>query len=145
MESEELLQCPYDKAHQILESRMQVHLGRCRRNHAAVPKVLCPFNVTHILNKPELEFHVRSCPDRKTFENFCNIDKAPTKAGKPPPVPEYQCPENWDEEPRVNTYNPREYVSEAPILRSLNGAKPSDRKKFRQEERLRLQACVQGI
>ncbi|KAL9884964.1 gametocyte-specific factor 1 homolog [Glossina fuscipes fuscipes] len=139
MESEELLQCPYDKAHQILESRMQVHLGRCRRNHAAVPKVLCPFNVTHILNKPELELHVRSCPDRKTFENFCNIDKAPTKAGKPPPVPEYQCPENWDEEPRVNTYNPREYVSEAPILRSLNGAKPSDRKKFRQEERLRLQ------
>lgn len=51
----ELLECPYDKSHRILQNRMQVHLGKCRRNHANVPKVTCPFNVIHVLNKPELE------------------------------------------------------------------------------------------
>uniref|UniRef100_A0A1A9W8I4 CHHC U11-48K-type domain-containing protein n=1 Tax=Glossina brevipalpis TaxID=37001 RepID=A0A1A9W8I4_9MUSC len=139
MASEELLQCPYNKSHQILESRMQVHLGRCRRNYAGVRKVTCPFNVTHILNESELEFHVRICANRKAFEIYCNESSSLNKATAPPTLPEYHCTENWDDEPPVASYNPREYVSKAPVLRSLNGAKPSDRKKFRQEERLRLQ------
>lgn len=58
MENQELLECPYDKNHRILRNRMQVHLGKCRRNHANVPKVMCPFNVTHVLNKPELEVNL---------------------------------------------------------------------------------------
>lgn len=55
MNDQELLECPYETSHRILKSRMQVHLGRCRRNHTNVPTVTCPFNVTHVLNKPELE------------------------------------------------------------------------------------------
>uniref|UniRef100_A0A1A9WV75 CHHC U11-48K-type domain-containing protein n=1 Tax=Glossina brevipalpis TaxID=37001 RepID=A0A1A9WV75_9MUSC len=134
----EYVQCPYERSHRIVESRMQYHLGRCRRNHLDVPKVICPFNVTHVLNEPELEFHVKICSDRKKFEVFCNVDKVPTKMATPPPVPKYESMENWDDEPAVATYNPTQYASEAPVLRTLNGATPSERKQFRERERLRL-------
>uniref|UniRef100_A0A1A9VLD1 CHHC U11-48K-type domain-containing protein n=1 Tax=Glossina austeni TaxID=7395 RepID=A0A1A9VLD1_GLOAU len=132
------LQCPYEKSHQILEARMQFHLIRCRRNHPNARKGVCPFNVTHIFNEAELEFHLKACPDRVKHDNYCNVDKAPTKPTTPPPKPEYVSTENWDDEPPVPSYNPTEYARNAPVLRSLSGAKPSDRKKFRQEERVRL-------
>lgn len=38
----------------------------------------------------------------------------------------------------VPTYNPQEYVRNAPVLRTLNLARPSERNKFRDEERHRL-------
>ncbi|KAI8116384.1 hypothetical protein FF38_14073 [Lucilia cuprina] len=136
MENQELLQCPYEKNHSILKHRMQVHLTKCRRNHANVPKVTCPFNVTHVLNKPELEFHVMVCAERKTFENFRNIEEPITKPTIPPPMPVYESEENWDNED-APTYNPQEYLAKATVLRNLQGATPSERKKFRQQERLR--------
>lgn len=61
MEDQELLECPYDKSHRILKHRMQIHLRKCGRNHVH-PKedlVTCPFNVTHVVPKVELE--VSSC------------------------------------------------------------------------------------
>lgn len=55
MDNQDLLECPYDKHHRILKHRMQVHLIKCRRNHPNVNKAICPFNVTHVLNEPELK------------------------------------------------------------------------------------------
>lgn len=55
IDTQDIIECPYEKHHQILRSRMQVHLTRCRRNHKNVKKVTCPFNVTHVLNEPELQ------------------------------------------------------------------------------------------
>lgn len=54
-ENQKMLECPYDRHHQILMSRMQVHLTRCRKNYPKAKKVTCPFNVTHVLNEPELD------------------------------------------------------------------------------------------
>uniref|UniRef100_A0A1B0B787 CHHC U11-48K-type domain-containing protein n=1 Tax=Glossina palpalis gambiensis TaxID=67801 RepID=A0A1B0B787_9MUSC len=132
------LQCPYVKSHKILEWRMQFHLIRCRRNHPNAPKVVCPFNVTHVLNEAELKFHLNVCPDRAKHDNYCCVDKAPTKPTTPPPKHKYESTENWDDEPAVPSYNPTEYAKKAPVLRSISGAKPSERKKFREEERARL-------
>lgn len=51
----DLVECPYNKAHQIMRSRLQFHLVRCRRSHPNSEKVTCPFNTTHIMNKEELD------------------------------------------------------------------------------------------
>lgn len=50
----EMIECPYNKMHQLLKSRVQTHLIKCRRNYPNVHKVQCPFNVTHLVNEPEL-------------------------------------------------------------------------------------------
>ncbi|XP_061391645.1 gametocyte-specific factor 1 homolog [Musca vetustissima] len=134
---QDIMECPYEKHHQILRSRMQVHLTRCRKNHTNVKKVTCPFNVTHILNEPELEFHISSCPGRTSFEHFRNTVEVPISRTVPPPMPKYESEENWDDE-NVPSYNPQAYAANADVLRSIQGAPPSQRKAFRKQERLRL-------
>ncbi|XP_075155477.1 gametocyte-specific factor 1 homolog isoform X2 [Haematobia irritans] len=135
---QDLLSCPYDKHHQILRSRMQVHLTRCRKNHLNEKKVTCPFNVTHVLNEPELEFHVTVCTERKTFEHFRNEVKAPTRPIIPPSVPLCDSEENWDNDEDVPSYNPQAYAAKADVIRTIQGVPPSQRKAFRKQERLRL-------
>lgn len=54
----ELVECPYNKAHQLLKSRIQTHLIKCRKSYPKVQKVQCPFNVTHLINEPELDVSV---------------------------------------------------------------------------------------
>uniref|UniRef100_A0A1B0G8S2 CHHC U11-48K-type domain-containing protein n=1 Tax=Glossina morsitans morsitans TaxID=37546 RepID=A0A1B0G8S2_GLOMM len=100
-----LLQCPYEKSHQILESRMQFHLIRCQRNHPNAPKGVCPFNVTDVFNDAELEFHLKTTTS--------------------PPKPKYESTENWDDEPPVRSYNPSEHARKAPVLRSFPGTEKS--------------------
>lgn len=51
----DLLMCPYNESHLILRKRFQVHLIRCRRSYPNAPMVVCPFNVTHRINKVELD------------------------------------------------------------------------------------------
>lgn len=52
---EDLVECPYNKSHQILRSRIQTHLVKCRKNHPNSGKRTCLFNVTHIINKEEFD------------------------------------------------------------------------------------------
>ncbi|XP_073835401.1 gametocyte-specific factor 1 homolog [Musca autumnalis] len=137
MHTQDIIECPYEKHHQILRSRMQVHLVRCRKNHPNEKKVTCPFNVTHVLNEPELEFHLSCCAERTTFENYRNTEPAPTRPTIPPPMPQYQSEDNWDDE-NVPSYNPQAYAANADVLRTIKGAPPSQRKAFRKQERLRL-------
>lgn len=77
------------------------------------------------------------CTERKTFENFCNVDVPVTTPTVPPPMPVYESEENWDNDDEP-TYNPHEYVANASVIRNIQGAAPAERKKFRQQERLRL-------
>uniref|UniRef100_A0A1I8P0Y6 CHHC U11-48K-type domain-containing protein n=1 Tax=Stomoxys calcitrans TaxID=35570 RepID=A0A1I8P0Y6_STOCA len=136
-ETQDMIECPYDKHHQILRTRMQVHLSRCRRNHTNVKKTTCPFNVTHVLNEPELEFHVSVCTERKSLEHFRNVVNAPTKPTIPPPMPVYESEETWDDD-ETPSYNPQHYAANSNVLRSIQGASPAQRKAFRKQERLRL-------
>lgn len=47
-------ECPYNKAHRMLAHRLATHLVKCRKNYPETEKVTCPFNSTHLINKPEL-------------------------------------------------------------------------------------------
>lgn len=50
---------------------------------------------------------------------------------------EIHSEDNWDDED-LPTYNPHAYVTQAPVIRNLQGAQPAERKQFRQRERLRF-------
>lgn len=64
------MECPYNRAHQIMSFRMQTHLYKCRKNHKDLKFVKCPFNETHDLPEPELKYHKTVCPDRETFDRY---------------------------------------------------------------------------
>ncbi|XP_075054102.1 protein D7-like isoform X2 [Mixophyes fleayi] len=98
MDSEDLLQCPYDKNHMIRPSRFPYHLVKCRENNKSVAKVLaiCPYNARHRVPKKELDLHMQSC------ESKCPMDPLPDEAvmykedfstWQSPP-----CAENWEDE-----------------------------------------------
>ncbi|XP_076874830.1 gametocyte-specific factor 1 [Brachyhypopomus gauderio] len=61
-----LLQCPYDKNHQIRACRFPFHLLKCRKNHPKLASELktCPFNAKHLMPKHELSHHVENCEDK---------------------------------------------------------------------------------
>lgn len=50
---EERVECPYNKSHQIIKSRFQTHLVKCRKSYPGAAKETCPFNPTHLVNAPE--------------------------------------------------------------------------------------------
>ncbi|KAG8585376.1 hypothetical protein GDO81_005001 [Engystomops pustulosus] len=99
MDSEGLLQCPYDKNHMIRPSRFPYHLVKCRENNRHVAKVLatCPFNARHRVPKQELELHMQTCESKCPLEPFPDeavMQKAEHfSSWQSPP-----CEENWDED-----------------------------------------------
>ncbi|XP_066526598.1 gametocyte-specific factor 1 [Hoplias malabaricus] len=64
-----LLQCPYDKNHQIRACRFPYHLLKCRKNHPKLASELktCPFNAKHLMPKHELAHHIQNCEDRRSI------------------------------------------------------------------------------
>ncbi|XP_026881637.1 gametocyte-specific factor 1 [Electrophorus electricus] len=62
-----LLQCPYDKNHQIRACRFPFHLLKCRKNHPKLASELktCPFNAKHLMPRYELSHHIENCEDRQ--------------------------------------------------------------------------------
>uniref|UniRef100_A0A669QAM6 CHHC U11-48K-type domain-containing protein n=1 Tax=Phasianus colchicus TaxID=9054 RepID=A0A669QAM6_PHACC len=67
MDPEALVQCPYDKAHQIRVSRLPYHLVKCQRNNPQVARSMeiCPFNARHRIPRAELQRHIACCPDQR--------------------------------------------------------------------------------
>ncbi|KAG7221724.1 hypothetical protein INR49_000091 [Caranx melampygus] len=65
-----LLQCPYDKNHQIRACRFPYHLLKCRKNHPQLASELktCPFNARHLVPKHELTHHTETCEDRISLD-----------------------------------------------------------------------------
>lgn len=66
----ELLQCPYEKAHRIQAHAMSKHLFKCRKNHPHQKFVSCPFNESHRVAAPELKIHTQNCEDRASFDTY---------------------------------------------------------------------------
>ncbi|CAN0009994.1 unnamed protein product [Bubo scandiacus] len=66
MDPEALVQCPYDKSHQVRASRLPYHIVKCQRNHPQVARMLatCPFNARHRVPQANLRSHIASCPDK---------------------------------------------------------------------------------
>uniref|UniRef100_A0A673G7Z8 Zgc:56699 n=1 Tax=Sinocyclocheilus rhinocerous TaxID=307959 RepID=A0A673G7Z8_9TELE len=64
-----IVQCPYDKNHQIRASRFPFHVLKCRKNHPKLASELktCPFNARHLIFKHELSHHIANCEDKRTL------------------------------------------------------------------------------
>uniref|UniRef100_A0A3Q1JNY4 CHHC U11-48K-type domain-containing protein n=1 Tax=Anabas testudineus TaxID=64144 RepID=A0A3Q1JNY4_ANATE len=75
---DKLLQCPFDKNHQIRACRFPYHLIKCRKNHPKLASELktCPFNARHLVPKHELTRHTETCEDRISVDT----DKADDNA-----------------------------------------------------------------
>jgi len=63
-----LLDCPYNRSHQIRPERMQYHLIKCRKQYPEKNLIICPFNATHHVAKSEERKHMMSCPDRRIVD-----------------------------------------------------------------------------
>ncbi|KAM9351040.1 gametocyte-specific factor 1 [Symphorus nematophorus] len=65
-----LLQCPFDKSHQIRSCRFPYHLIKCKKNHPKLASELktCPFNARHLVPKNELTHHTETCEDRRSVD-----------------------------------------------------------------------------
>ncbi|XP_046397577.1 uncharacterized protein LOC124164341 [Ischnura elegans] len=143
--------CPYNASHRILRARLQYHLVKCRKNFKEKPeeeKVICPLDATHHVNKEELAEHMKICPNRKIVDSERYLIETeasePASSYKLPDMP--PCEENWDDpsEPTY-TYDPRPHLENQPILRTKHGATKSERKAFRQVERMKMIQFHSGL
>uniref|UniRef100_A0A673CR85 Gametocyte-specific factor 1-like n=1 Tax=Sphaeramia orbicularis TaxID=375764 RepID=A0A673CR85_9TELE len=73
---DKLLQCPFDKSHQIRACRFPYHLIKCRKNHPKLASELktCPFNARHLVPKHELTLHTETCEDRTSVDREDEAD-----------------------------------------------------------------------
>lgn len=136
--------CPYEMNHQILLSRLQYHVEKCKKSHLTGQRMLeCPFNATHKV--PEIEFNCHKaylCPDRHKLETFMCSTQESSKLF-PIITIEVQSSENWDDVD-VPTYNPEDHCKTMPVMTTKTGAKPSERKYHRNEERERFRKFASG-
>ncbi|XP_039369676.1 gametocyte-specific factor 1-like isoform X1 [Mauremys reevesii] len=102
MDPERLIQCPYDKNHQIRASRFPYHLVKCGENNKKRAKELatCPYNARHRVPKRELQLHISTCTDNRAPELFSGTSMtfSPKQELKETPR-SWQCPpcqEDWE-------------------------------------------------
>jgi len=140
--------CPYEPSHQITIERIQSHLVKCRRNHPNSNHVICPFNASHHIPQPEERFHLANCPDRRIVEldkySWAVEDSQHGYLKLPPESSSNRIHdlevEDWERDirgSRVKSYDPQEKCEKTGVIRKLQGATRSERKKFSVAERIR--------
>lgn len=159
MDPNDLVDCPYNKAHKMLRKKLQQHILKCREYYKnEVELLVCPFNKAHLIPEPEYfvsyyisrqpfelcfqfvtstytQQHTKSCSDRKIIAHYQH--SAPAELNEETKHEKIEAEENWDEDD-VPDYDPQAYVSQANLVREPNGLFPSQRKAFIKEERKRL-------
>ncbi|GIY58127.1 gametocyte-specific factor 1 [Caerostris darwini] len=138
--SGKLIVCPYDEAHKVKASRMQVHITKCRLNFLNQPKFTCPFNASHVFPIQEKNYHLINCIDKAPLDRKLaeSMDKNHPLKGKTA-VSAYvpsnsdqliSAGEVWDIEDNTAGYVP---VKERPcgaIFEPAPLTKPSSRKQL---------------
>ncbi|XP_009179156.1 gametocyte-specific factor 1 isoform X2 [Papio anubis] len=110
LDPEKLLQCPYDKNHQIRACRFPYHLIKCRKNHPDVASKLatCPFNARHQVPRAEISHHISSCDDRSCIEQDV-VNQTRSLRQETLAESTWQCPpcdEDWDKDLWEQTSTP---------------------------------------
>ncbi|XP_004922196.1 gametocyte-specific factor 1-like [Bombyx mandarina] len=129
----QMITCPYEKAHIVEHYRMHIHLQKCRKQHPACNKVQCPFDATHVVNDVELDFHVTVCPKRHMLDTQLYItddEYRPTVEVHATPV--LPSDENWDDETSTS-YIPDPSKKGAHIITKAKGLTRSERQSLRKE------------
>ncbi|XP_039400068.1 netrin receptor DCC isoform X2 [Mauremys reevesii] len=77
LDPEKLIQCPYDRYHQIRACRFPYHLIKCRKNHPDIAQQLatCPFNARHQVPRAEIRRHISSCDDKSCIEQDIELQE----------------------------------------------------------------------
>jgi len=148
---EKTITCPYNPSHQITQERIQTHLVKCRRNHPDMDMAVCPYNASHHIPRAEEAMHVTHCPDRKIIElskyswalqkqgqhGNCNMPEPVRMSSRD--IAMMMCQdENWETEATIKeSYDPQKKCAKTNVLRKIQGATPSERKKFYISERQR--------
>ncbi|XP_053313708.1 protein D7-like isoform X2 [Spea bombifrons] len=129
MDSEGLLQCPYDKNHMIRPCRFPYHLVKCRENNPSVAKVTatCPYNARHRVPKRELQLHMSTCENRVSLDNLPAMmqPEDASSAWQSPP-----CEENWEEEESSEAKTPF-------VLNGFGNVQPYDKSENNRPEGVR--------
>ncbi|KAB0397292.1 hypothetical protein E2I00_005347, partial [Balaenoptera physalus] len=110
LDPEKLLQCPYDKNHQIRACRFPYHLIKCRKNHPDVADKLatCPFNARHQVPRAEISHHISSCDDKCCIEQDV-VSQTRNLGQETLTESTWQCPpcdEDWDKDLWEQTSTP---------------------------------------
>uniref|UniRef100_A0A8C9L3I7 Gametocyte specific factor 1 n=1 Tax=Pavo cristatus TaxID=9049 RepID=A0A8C9L3I7_PAVCR len=100
---ERLMQCPYDKTHQIRACRFPYHLVKCRKSHPEVAKSLatCPFNARHLVPRADLGDHISKCRDKGFIEHDIAYCSSGFQRDEVNAVSTWQappCDEDWETE-----------------------------------------------
>ncbi|XP_045456367.1 gametocyte-specific factor 1 homolog [Melitaea cinxia] len=129
----QLVSCPFDKAHQVEHSRLHFHINKCKKQHRNSQKVTCPFDSTHIIGSIHLDHHVQTCPKRFILDSQKYImDNNHRPVVEVQEARSIQSEENWDDE-HTSTYVPDLEKKGPHIIRKVQGATPSERRKARME------------
>ncbi|XP_025963682.1 gametocyte-specific factor 1-like isoform X1 [Dromaius novaehollandiae] len=108
---ERLVQCPYNKHHQIRARRFPYHLVKCRKSYPRVAKELttCPFNARHLVPQADLRDHISNCHDKRFIEEDIVSESSDFQRRQMNPVSTWQappCDEDWDTESREQLTSP---------------------------------------
>ncbi|KAG8129665.1 hypothetical protein E2320_016390 [Naja naja] len=108
LDPEKLIQCPYDKNHQIRACRFPYHLVKCRKNHPGIVEqlVTCPFNARHQVPRDKISQHISSCDDKRCIEQDIGFSASVAASQaenkrKVNVISSWQsppCEEDWDKE-----------------------------------------------
>lgn len=106
-----LVSCPYNPAHRMLRSRLQMHLTKCVKDHPDADKRTCPFNAKHRISAAEFSHHLVQCPDKGLVERKIAYESNDVHRGNTQ-VPAYMHEEVppsqetgfWDDEAEEDPY-----------------------------------------
>ncbi|CAL1679088.1 unnamed protein product [Lasius platythorax] len=141
MEPDIIVTCPYNPAHRIRQYKLMSHIVKCKKSADTKNKVECPLNKSHIVDHDHLREHIATCP---SLGNLVDVNTGHVKQETDIVVDSYRPLENWDEEPEVRSYNPMEASANKQVMRCMPGLSKSERKKFRDNERMRI-ANLKGV
>lgn len=114
-------------------------------------KAVCPYNNTHILNKVELEHHIKTCRDSAVLETFlCQVGTPATIQAPLAPSQSYAASsqdtgdDDWDAvTPGGSVLNSIKKAAEKkPILMGLTGASKAVRRDYKFQQRKRYQEML---
>ncbi|XP_072761386.1 uncharacterized protein [Anoplolepis gracilipes] len=136
MEADILVTCPYNPAHRIAQYKFMNHVAKCKKTAKTIGnKIHCPLDTSHIVDRDHLKEHIATCP---SLGNLVEVNTGCVKQKEDIVVDTYRSTENWEEEPQVTSYDPMEASANKQVIRFVSGLSKSEKKKFRESERMRI-------
>ncbi|XP_029157484.1 uncharacterized protein LOC114929930 isoform X2 [Nylanderia fulva] len=137
MEPYIIVSCPYNPAHRIQQYKLMSHIAKCKKSANTANKVECPLDKSHIVDQKHLREHIATCP---SIGNLIDMNIRYEEKEKDIIVDKPMSSENWDEEPEVQSYNPMEVSASKQVMRCIPGLSKSEKRKFRENERMRVES-----